>query len=159
MSLGEREDRLGVDRHLRLGALEAVPFDQLVVVDDDPVVHADDGAVADRMVVGLDPGVALRVVAHVDQGLARAGREDDLLEQSAGAGALLVDRRLARAAPVGVPDGVGAALGDPGEQGLGRERPVDPLDALKLYPAIPHISLLEDPLHETGDPKHGRHRV
>src|SRR5207249_4179493 len=57
--LRQREDRLRVDRHLRLGALEAVLEHQFVVVEDDPVVDADHGTVADRMVVGLDPRVAL----------------------------------------------------------------------------------------------------
>ena len=90
-ALGEREDRLGVDGHLRLGALEAVLLHQLVVVEDDPVVDADDGAVADRMVVGLDPRMALRVVADVEERLGRVRREQDLLEERAGAGALLVD--------------------------------------------------------------------
>ena len=70
--LGEREDRLGVDGHLRLGALEAVAREDLLVVDDDPVVDPDDRAVPDRVVVRLDRGMALRVVAHVDEHLGRA---------------------------------------------------------------------------------------
>ena len=111
--LGEREDGLRVDRHLRLGTLEAMQFHQLVVVEDDPVVDADDGAVADRVVVGLDPRVTLRVVTDVDQGLCHALGELHLLEQGAGAGALLVDRDGACPAPVRVPDRVGTALGDP----------------------------------------------
>jgi len=53
---------------------------QRVVVEDDPVVDADDRAVADRVVVGLDPRVALRVVADVDERLGRAGGQEDLLE-------------------------------------------------------------------------------
>ena len=86
----EREDRLGVDRHLRLRAREAVPGEQLVVVDDDPVVHARHVAVTDRMVVGGDRGVALRVVAHVHEHLRRVRGDDDRLEERAGAGLLLV---------------------------------------------------------------------
>src|SRR5205085_10969568 len=73
--LGEREDRLGVDGHLGLGALDAVAVEDLLVVEDDPVVDADDGAVADRVVVRLDRRVALRIVADVEQGFARLGRE------------------------------------------------------------------------------------
>src|SRR5207247_10978461 len=46
--LCEGEDRLRVDGHLRLASLEAVGFHQLVVVEDDPVVDADDGAMPDR---------------------------------------------------------------------------------------------------------------
>ena len=123
--LREREDGLRVDRHLGLGTLEAMLLHQLVVVEDDPVVDADDRSVPDRVVVGLDPGVTLCVVTHVDQCLGRTGGEHDLFEERARPGALLVDRGSSRPAPVGVPDRVGAALGDPGEQGLGRERPVE----------------------------------
>ena len=36
----EREDRLGVDGHLRLLPLEAVAGEDLLVVQDDPVVDA-----------------------------------------------------------------------------------------------------------------------
>ena len=70
-------------------------------------------------------GVALRVVAHVDERLDGVRRNRDLVEQLAGPGALLVHLDRAARPPVGVPDGVGAALGDPGEERLGREGPVD----------------------------------
>ena len=98
---------------------------QLVVVEDDSVVNADDRSMADRVVVGLDPRVTLRVVTHVDQRLGGAGGEQYLFQQCARPGALLVDGDRARPSAVRVPDRVRAALGDPGEQGLGRERPVE----------------------------------
>ena len=69
--LREGEDRLGVDGHLRLGPLEAVAREDLLVVQDDPVVDPDDAAVPDRVVVRLDPGMALRVVPHVHERLRR----------------------------------------------------------------------------------------
>ena len=69
----EREDRLRVDGHLRLLALETVPGEDLLVVEDDPVVDADHGAVPDGVVVGGDSRMALRVVAHVDESLRRLG--------------------------------------------------------------------------------------
>src|SRR5205823_12138394 len=62
---GEREDRLGVDGHPGLGAGAGVGGEQLVVVEDDPVVDTDDRAVSHRVVVGRDRRMALRVVAHV----------------------------------------------------------------------------------------------
>ena len=52
--LHEGEDRLRVDGHLRLGPGEAVAVEDLLVVDDDPVVDADHRSVPDRMVVGDD---------------------------------------------------------------------------------------------------------
>ena len=67
--LGEGEDRLGVDGHLRMRALEAVAGEDLLVVDDDPVVDPDDRAVPDRVVVRLDRRMALRVVANVHEHL------------------------------------------------------------------------------------------
>ena len=118
----EREDRLGVDGHLRLGTLEPEPVEDLLVVDDDAVVDSDHGAVADRMVVGLDCRVALRVIAHVDEHVTGSRGNDDRLEQLAGAGLLLVHRDAGRARSVRVPDGVGAALGDPGEKRLRGQR-------------------------------------
>ena len=123
--LDEREDRLGVDGHPGLGALEAVPREDLLVVRDDPVVDPDDRPVADRVVVGGERRMALGVVADVEEGLGRLLGHLDRLEQLARARSLLVrdDRGVARA--VGVADRVRAALGDRCEQGLGRERPVD----------------------------------
>ena len=49
----EREDRLGVDGHLAR-ARACVAVEQLVVVDDDPVVDSDHRAVTDRVVVRGD---------------------------------------------------------------------------------------------------------
>lgn len=121
----EREDDLGVDRHLRVVPLDPVAREELLVVRDDPVVDPCDAAVADRMIVRRDRGVALRVVTNVDQRLARGMREDNVLEQGARSGLLLVDdERAARA--VGVADGVGATLGDTGEECLRGERAVHP---------------------------------
>ena len=65
--LGEGEDRLGVDRHLGMGALEAVVGEDLLVVDDDAVVDPDHGAVPDLVVVRLDRGMALGVVTYVHE--------------------------------------------------------------------------------------------
>ena len=58
-----------------------VPLEELVVVEDDPVVDPDDRAVPDRMVVGSDRRVALRVVAHVHEQLVGAVRHRDALEE------------------------------------------------------------------------------
>ena len=78
------------------------------------------------MVVGGDPWMALGVVADVDEHLDRVGRDLNLVEELAGAGALLVaaNARVTRAA-IGVSDCVGAALGDRCEKSLRGERPVD----------------------------------
>ena len=123
--LHQGEDRLGVDRHVGLGPFEAVPGEDLLVVDDDPVVNSDHRAVTDRMVVGEDRGVALRVVANVNERVRRVTRERDRVEQRRRARALLVNRRFGAGATVGVADRIGAALRDPGEKRLGRERSVD----------------------------------
>ena len=58
-----------------------------------PLWIADDRAVTDRVVVGGDLRVALRVVADVEEHLARIGRDRDPVEDGARAGALLVDGR------------------------------------------------------------------
>ena len=79
---GEREDRFRVDGHLRLGPGAGVGGEQLVVVDDDPVVDADDRPVPDGMVVGVDRRVALRVVADVHEELVRGLRHRDALEDA-----------------------------------------------------------------------------
>ena len=68
----EREDRLRIDGHPRFGSCAGVGGKQLVVVEDDPVVNADDRPMPNRMVVGGDRRVTLRVVAHVDEELVRA---------------------------------------------------------------------------------------
>ena len=69
--LHQGEDRLGVDRHLGFRTLDRVPHEDLVVVHDDPVVDPDDRAVADRVIVRENGGVALGVVADVHEGLGR----------------------------------------------------------------------------------------
>ena len=124
----DREHRLRVDGHARLGARAGVLGEQLVVVEDPPVVHADDGAVANRMVVRGDRRMALREVAHVHEELGRSLRNGDLLEQLRGRRPLLHDHRPACSARlrIGVPDRVASALGDRREQRLRGERPVDP---------------------------------
>ena len=77
------------------------------------------------MVVRLDVRVALREVADVDERLRRAGRDGELVEERARAAAQLRHARATVRGAMGVPDGVRAALGDPGEKRLGSERPVD----------------------------------
>src|SRR5439155_20811975 len=89
---GVGEYRRGIDRHSRLAPGTIVVGEQLVVVVDDPVVDADDGAVANRVVVGLDRRVALRIVADVDEDLGRAPWDGHVLDQRARAGPLLVHR-------------------------------------------------------------------
>ena len=121
----EREDRLGIDGHARLGARTVVLRQELVVVQDDSVVDPDDRPVADGVVVGGDRRVALGVVADVDQRLRRVARDKDSVEQLARAAALLADRDRSDLGAVRVPDGVSAALGDPGQERLGCERPID----------------------------------
>ena len=123
--LGEGEDRLGVDRHLGMCALEAVVGEDRLVVDDDPVVDPDHRAVADRVVVRLDRRMPLGVVAHVHEHLRRRRRDVDLVQQLAGARTALVHRDGAARAPVRVADGVRTAFGDPGQERLRRERPLD----------------------------------
>ena len=76
------------------------------------------------MVVGLNHGVALGVVAHVDEHLARVLRDLDAVEELARAGALLVDMDVAAVA-IRIADCVGAALGDTRQESLSGERPVD----------------------------------
>ena len=110
---------------LGLGPLDRVPGEDLLVVDDDPVVDPDDRAVPDRVVVGENGGVALGVVTHVHQGLGRVGGQLDRVEQCRRAGALLVNRHVRASAAVGVADRVCAALGDPREQRLGCQGAID----------------------------------
>ena len=77
------------------------------------------------MVVGDDRGVALRVVANVNEGLGGAGRQLESVEEGGRTGSLLVDRDLLPRTSVGVADGVGTALGDAGQQRLRGKRPID----------------------------------
>ena len=83
--LHQREDRLGVDRHLGLRPLDAVLGEDLLVVDDDPVVDPDHRAVPDRMIIGEDGGVALGVVAHVHEHVRRVSGQLDRVEERRGA--------------------------------------------------------------------------
>src|SRR4029079_13364278 len=100
--------------HLRSGALEAVLGEDLLVVANDPVVDPDQRPVTDRMVVGLEAGMALGVVAHVNKGLSRERRNPDRVEEPARARALLVDRELDVGPAVAVTGGVGSPFGDRG---------------------------------------------
>ncbi len=122
----EREDRLRVDGHLRLGTFDPVPGEELVVVLDHAVVDADDGPVPDRVVVRLDLGMPLREVADVDECLGGLRGDVELVEEGARSTAELRHTRLPGGVPaVRVADGVGAALGDSREERLGGQRPVD----------------------------------
>ena len=80
-ALGEREDDLGVDGRVGLGAGDPVLREELVVVLDDPVVDPDDRAVPDRVVVRGEARMTLRVVADVDEELGRVLGHADPLEQ------------------------------------------------------------------------------
>ena len=79
-----------IESNLRLGARNPKPAEELVVVADDPVVHADDVAVPDRMVVGGQARMSLGVVADVHEQLRCIGRDVNTLEERGRAGALLV---------------------------------------------------------------------
>ena len=122
---GDGEDRLGVHGHAGLASRAVVVGEELVVVQDHPVVDTDHGAVADRMVVRRDGRMALGVVADVDQHLACALRNGDLVEKRACTGALLVHRDTLAGTAVRVADSVGAALGDPRQESLSRERSLE----------------------------------
>ena len=122
----EGEDRLRVDGHPRLCPGARKLAEQLVVVEDDPVVDPDHRAVPDRVVVGRDRRMALRVVAHVDEQLGRVRGDLNAIEEVARRRPLLCHDRIGvTGAAVRVPDRVRATLGDPGEQRLRRQRPVD----------------------------------
>ena len=116
-----------------LGARDPVLVEELVVVLDDPVVDPDHRAVADRVVVGGEAGVALRVVAHVHEQLRRLLGHADPVEQGGRAGALLVQRDRGAGLPERVADGVGATLGDPGEERAGSDSPLDPAVEARGY--------------------------
>ena len=123
---GEGEDRLAVHGHLRLGAGAFEAVEDLVVVHDDPVVDPDNRPVPDRVVVRRDRRMTLRVVPDVNENLPCRGWNLEALQQVARRRSLLHHgrERLSRGA-VRIPDGVCASVGDAGEQGLSRERPVD----------------------------------
>jgi hypothetical protein len=67
------------------------------------------------MIVRLEARVTLGEVANVDQQLRRIFGNADPLEQGRRAGALLVDGDRIPRGPIGIADGVGAALGDTGQ--------------------------------------------
>ena len=123
--LDQREDRFGVDRHLGLGALEAVLGEDLLVVGDDPVVDPDHAAVAHRMVVGRERRMALGVVTDVDEELVRSRWDPHEIEELARPGALLVHRDGYPVAPEGVSRGVRAATGDGCQKRLSGQRLID----------------------------------
>ena len=122
----EGEDRLGVDGHARLGPLEAVSGEDLLVVQDDPVVDADNLAVPDRMVVGREARVALRVVADVHDRLASLAGDGQPVEEGAGAATLLVHGHGEAGPAVGVADRIRSTFRDRGQERLSHEGLVDP---------------------------------
>jgi hypothetical protein len=119
------EHGLGVDGHLRLGTGAGMFRKELVVVQDPPVVDADDGPVPDRMVVRIDRGMPLREVADVDQELGRPGGNGDLLEQLRCRSALLDDDGGA-GARVRVADRIRSTLRDRGQERLRGEGAIEP---------------------------------
>jgi hypothetical protein len=100
------------------------------------------------MVVGLDPRMALRVVAHVDKRLGCVRREEELLEELAGPGALLVDLNVEAWAGVRIADCVGAALGDPRKERLGSERFLHGTGGAQAVSGDATHFFLQDPFHE-----------
>ena len=125
LALDEGEDRLGVDRHLGLGALEAVLGKDLLVVRDDPVVDPDHAAVANGVVVGRERRVAFGVVTDVDEELVRSLGDAHEVEELARPGALLVHRNGNPVAPEGVSRGVRAAAGNGCQKRLSGQRLID----------------------------------
>ena len=79
-------------------ALDAIASEKRVVVQHDPVVDADDCAVANGMVVRRDVRVTLREVAHVDQRLPGLLRDGELVEK-----ALAPPRSFVTRVPVSAP--------------------------------------------------------
>ena len=119
----EREDRLGVDRHLGLGALDAIRARSASSFSTIPLWTLD-CAMANGVVVRRDIRVTLREVAHVDHCLPGLLRDGELVEKCARAAAELRQRacrsrrrdgRIRRR----------PRLGDPREKCLGSECPVD----------------------------------
>ena len=122
----------------RLVPHEIVTAEELVVVGDDPVVDPGHATVPDGMVVRGDRGVALRVVADVNQNLAGALGDDHGVEQCA-APVCAAPPRAAGA--VCVADRVGA-LRDTREQRLGSQRPVHRVPPARNRDAA-HVCLLD----------------
>ena len=101
-------------------------LEQIVVVEDDPVVDPDDRAVPYRMVVRRDRRMALRVVPHMYERLRRGCRNADAFQELARAGLLLVHRDLGVAGiAIRVSDRIRAPLRDSGQERLRTKRPVD----------------------------------
>jgi hypothetical protein len=93
-------------------------------------VDADHRTVADGVVVRLERGVALRVVADVHERLAGIRRHADRIQKLARSSALLVHGQGHLGAAVAVADRVGASSGDSREEGLSSKGAIDPaLDA------------------------------
>ena len=139
--LHEGEDRLGVDGHVGLGPLDRVPGEDLLVVDDDPVVDPDDRAVPDRMVVGENGGVALGVVTHVHQRVGRVGRAARPRRavpwrRSAACESSRSSRRRGGRSRPHLHRAPRSPRAAPGLQGCDRRWS----QHRRLYPAIPHIS-------------------
>ena len=122
----QREDRLGVDRHARARS-RSIPCRarSSSSFDDDPVVDPGHRPWRTGWLFASDRRVALRVVADVDERLGRVGRERRRRRAARSRRSAACGRRVRPSRAVRVADGVGAALRDPGEQGLRRERPVD----------------------------------
>src|SRR4051812_13411553 len=97
--------------------------EELVVVLDDAVVDAYNGAVADGMVVGGEARMSLREVADMDEEVRRLLGHADALEQRRRSRTLLVDGDPGAGGAVGIAHGVGASFGDPGQEGAGRDSP------------------------------------
>jgi hypothetical protein len=151
----EREDRLRVHGHLRLGPIEPVTAEDVVVVLDDSVVDADDGGMADRVVVGGDLGVTLREVTDVHERGRRGGGEGEILEEGARTPAQLRHLDGRRGCAVCVPDRVRAALRDPRQQGARGERSADGgvgAQAESGYAAHERF-IVDSPSDDTGSPR------
>ena len=103
-------------------------------------MDADDRPVLDGMVVGGDRRMALRVVPHVHEQLVRVGGHAHPVEQLRRGRALLHDawRSVSAGRAVRVADGVGAALGDRGQQCLRGQRPLDARSGREGYIRLCH---------------------
>jgi hypothetical protein len=115
-----------------------VLVEEQIVVGDDPVVHADHGSVTDGVVVGGEAGMALRESRTWTSSCVASSGTWIRSSSAGGPGALLVQRHGRARAAEGVPDGVGAALGDSGQQRAGSDSRSILLSSPRLYPAIPH---------------------
>ena len=90
--------------------------------------------------------MALRVVADVDEDLPRSRGNLEAVEERARSAALLVHGERDGGPAVGVPDRVRAALGDRGQEGLGRQSLVDSRPVAEAVSGDPaHVLLDPDP--------------